>query len=138
MIAGCSNVLDPSFLFPLQNDVTSLGSQFKHSSMHPHFGKILTHMVLNCNAILASSAYRYNIIRQAWIFHFSSSYNPTTEGRVFISAVRSKIEISSPQDFSHEMHVGFNQESGEFIVSCPLVNQFSGILDPLPRPPLRR
>lgn len=30
-------------------------------------------------------------------------------------AVRSKIEISSPQDFSHEMHVGFNQESGEFI-----------------------
>jgi len=28
---------------------------------------------------------------------------------------RNKIEISSPQDFSHQMHVGFDQESGEFV-----------------------
>ena len=35
----------------------------------------------------------------------------------FIISARNKIEISSPQDFSHQMHVGFNQETGEFIVS---------------------
>lgn len=34
---------------------------------------------------------------------------------IFKKPARNKIEISSPQDFSHQMHVGFNQETGEFI-----------------------
>jgi len=34
-----------------------------------------------------------------------------------LSAVKDRPEISSPVDFEHTVHVGFNQNTGEFTVS---------------------
>ena len=36
---------------------------------------------------------------------------------MFLSTVKDRPEISSPVDFEHTVHVGFNQNTGEFTVS---------------------
>ena len=38
-------------------------------------------------------------------------------GIILHSAVKDRPEISSPVDFEHTVHVGFNQDTGEFTVS---------------------